>query len=226
MFPIFRGPELRSNRPGGALRILAACFRKFGMETYKTPERERVRAKAKRDAIKVAGGEEWEKRLAYEREARRKYRESHPKEIRAERKRWDKARRKDIPGYHKRNLVAMARRRGRERGLEATIRVSDLVWPTHCPVLGIPLHYPERGVARKIGGHNPNYPSLDRFDPSKGYVPGNVFVISFRANTIKNNATYEEMLRVARYLSRKPRCVAAMDNALQTCLHDATDELS
>jgi hypothetical protein len=35
--------------------------------------------------------------------------------------------------------------------------------------------------------------SLDRIDSNKGYVKGNVWVISRRANVIKNNATLEEL---------------------------------
>jgi len=50
----------------------------------------------------------------------------------------------------------------------------------------------------------PNWPSLDRWDSTKGYVPGNVFVISYRANTLKNNATYEEIVKVAQYLRKRP----------------------
>jgi hypothetical protein len=39
----------------------------------------------------------------------------------------------------------------------------------------------------------PNSPSLDRIDNTKGYVPGNVWVISWRANDLKRNATLEEL---------------------------------
>lgn len=45
----------------------------------------------------------------------------------------------------------------------------------------------------------PNAASLDRIDNSKGYVRGNVMVISLRANAIKNNATAEELTAVAAY---------------------------
>lgn len=101
-------------------------------------------------------------------------------------------------------LCANARFRGRRRGLEATIAPGDLIWPTHCPVLGIRLDYPDRTGTRGSGPVQPNWPSLDRWDSTKGYVPGNVFVISFRANTLKNSATYAEILRVAKYLSCPP----------------------
>jgi len=65
---------------------------------------------------------------------------------------------------------------------------------SHCPVLGTLLDW---SVLRGKGsGGIPNSPSLDRIDPSKGYVKGNVWVISYRANTIKNDATHEELKRV------------------------------
>lgn len=46
-------------------------------------------------------------------------------------------------------------------------------------------------------------PSLDRIDSSKGYVKGNVRVISARANMLKNNATVEELTLVLKDLKRR-----------------------
>jgi hypothetical protein len=43
-------------------------------------------------------------------------------------------------------------------------------------------------------------PSLDRIDPKKGYVKGNVAVISYKANRIKQDATPEELEAVASWL--------------------------
>lgn len=42
---------------------------------------------------------------------------------------------------------------------------------------------------------NPNEdsPSIDKVIPELGYVRGNVWVISNKANRIKNNATLEEL---------------------------------
>ena len=45
-----------------------------------------------------------------------------------------------------------------------------------------------------------NFPSLDRIDNSKGYVPGNIAVISMRANMIKNNATLAELKAIVAYI--------------------------
>jgi hypothetical protein len=53
-------------------------------------------------------------------------------------------------------------------------------------LLGIPLKTGDRKV-------NDSSPSLDRKDPSRGYTPDNVWVISFRANTIKSNRTWEQL---------------------------------
>lgn len=157
----------------------------------------------RRDAIKAAGGAEYEALLAKERAARARFRAKHPGYWRANRKLgWTSNR---MGGLFKTYLCARARLRGRKRGLKSTITPDDLVWPTHCPVLGIELDYPDRSGSRKGCGVRQNAPSLDRWDNTKGYVPGNVFVISYRANTLKNSATYEEILKVARYLSRRPR---------------------
>lgn len=61
--------------------------------------------------------------------------------------------------------------------------------PETCPVLGIPL---------TIGGkRSPSSPSLDRIDPALGYVPGNIRVISDRANRLKGARSLHALLRLA-----------------------------
>lgn len=152
--------------------------------------------KAQRDRIKAIGGAEYEALLAYERAARAKFRKANPGYWKA----WDKKN----GAVFKTSLCAQARWRGRQRGLAATITPDDLIWPSRCPVLGLALDYPERTGQRGKVGAQPNWPSLDRWDNTKGYVPGNVFVISFRANSLKNSGTFEEILKVAKYLSRRP----------------------
>lgn len=68
-------------------------------------------------------------------------------------------------------------------GLPFSIEVGSLLIPSLCPVLGIPLI---------VGGkRSPNSPSLDRIEPSRGYVPGNVRIISDRANRLKSNRPLE-----------------------------------
>jgi hypothetical protein len=168
------------------------------MKNFKTSENLRRRLKETRDAIKAAGGAAYEELLQKGRERRAEFRRRHPDKIR------EGSRRRDKSMPYRTWLCANARFRGRKRGIEATITPTDLNWPTHCPVLGIELDYPERSGMRKRQGVQPNWPSLDRWDNTKGYIPGNVFVISFRANTLKNTGNIEEMLKVLAYLRVPP----------------------
>lgn len=85
-------------------------------------------------------------------------------------------------------LLNAARSRAKAKGIEFNIEVSDIVVPTSCPLLGIPVF-----VNEGKGKPKPNSPSVDRIDPMKGYVKGNVWVISLKANTIKSNATIDEL---------------------------------
>lgn len=86
-----------------------------------------------------------------------------------------------------------AKSRAKRNGWDFDLVVEDIVVPERCPVFGIPLFVGE-------GSHTPNSPSLDRLDSTKGYVKGNVFVISHRANCIKRDATLEELRMVSAYV--------------------------
>lgn len=92
-----------------------------------------------------------------------------------------------------------AKRRAKDKGVDFNLDISDIVIPSVCPVLGIPL-------AAKRGCVDPASPSLDRIIPSKGYVKGNVQVISHRANSIKSNATIEEVEMVLNYMKGADPC--------------------
>lgn len=87
-------------------------------------------------------------------------------------------------------LIGAARRRAKEHGVPCTLTLNDIVVTDTCPILGIPLIKGE-----KVAG--PNSPTLDRIKPELGYVPGNVWVISMKANQIKSNATAAEIMKVA-----------------------------
>lgn len=65
-----------------------------------------------------------------------------------------------------------------------------------CPALGIKLNYGSAG----IGGLTGASATLDRIIPNRGYVCGNVVVISHAANRIKTDATSEEIGKVAAWL--------------------------
>tara|TARA_R100000458_G_scaffold52847_1_gene54652 strand:- start:33 stop:566 length:534 start_codon:yes stop_codon:yes gene_type:complete len=65
-----------------------------------------------------------------------------------------------------------------------------------CPILEIPMRW-WSGYGN--GQTNPNAKSLDRIDSSRGYIKGNVIIISWRANKIKNNANLEELIKLGQW---------------------------
>jgi hypothetical protein len=88
-----------------------------------------------------------------------------------------------------------AKSRAKAKGITFSLRITDVRVPSHCPVLGIPL---------ATGNSTPldSSPTLDRINPSGGYTSDNVAVISYRANSIKRNATVLELRLIANYMER------------------------
>lgn len=88
--------------------------------------------------------------------------------------------------------VQYLKARAKKCGIEFDLDGVGLDIPTHCPVLGIEL---KKGKGKKWDGS----PTVDRIDSSKGYIPDNIHVISYRANQIKSDATPAELKKVAEY---------------------------
>lgn len=96
-----------------------------------------------------------------------------------------------------------ARRRAIKNGVPFTITVQDIekVWPAdnRCPIFGLAFK------VNKKRGPSPDSATLDRVLPELGYVPGNIAIISHKANYIKSDASINEVRRVADWMeSRKP----------------------
>ena len=88
-----------------------------------------------------------------------------------------------------------AKTRAESRGLEFNIEESDIINPETCPILECPIKFGTK--------EDYNYsPSLDRIDNSKGYVKGNIMVISKKANTMKNSASLEELQKFCKNVLR------------------------
>ncbi len=85
-------------------------------------------------------------------------------------------------------LFRAARKRAKESNLAFNLDPEDVRIPLVCPFLGLVL-IPNFGAKK----HAPNSPTLDRIEPRKGYVKGNVRVISFLANAMKRDATPEQL---------------------------------
>ena len=98
------------------------------------------------------------------------------------------------------NKVTDAKRRAKAKNVPFNLTTQYIkdIWPKDniCPALGIPFTF---------GGHvTKNYSSaaLDRIIPSKGYVKGNVQIVSGLANSIMTNATPDQVIQVGQYFKK------------------------
>lgn len=113
-----------------------------------------------------------------------------------------------------------AKKRASRLGLEFDLPLSEVVVPSTCPVMGTPLILGE--------GRSPHSPSLDRINPSRGYITGNCRVISDHANRIKskwnlkslqlraasgNHAFRDDYAKLARYVEREELLVLVRERA-------------
>lgn len=98
------------------------------------------------------------------------------------------------------------KQRAHEKQLEFNLDAEYIksIWTDICPILGIPLYCAvfESGLSRTQSKAKPmdNSPTIDRMDPNKGYVKGNVCVMSYRANMIKNCGSLEEHEKIVAFL--------------------------
>jgi hypothetical protein len=83
-------------------------------------------------------------------------------------------------------MLASAKQRAVLYGRECTLTLDDIVIPERCPLLGLKITTGSRQ-------QKSSSPSLDRKSSSKGYVPGNIWVVSWRANRVKSDSTLEEL---------------------------------
>ena len=98
-------------------------------------------------------------------------------------------------------MISNARGRAKRLNLpfDLTIEyIRELAFATtHCPLLGIKLRW-QAGYGLGLKNHpHLNSPSLDRIIPDKGYVRGNVAIISMKANTMKSNASVDEIITLS-----------------------------
>lgn len=103
--------------------------------------------------------------------------------------------------------------RAKKAGLEFSLTMADIQIPAVCPVLGIPIIFGSRrghGLREKD-----QRPSVDRIDNSKGYTPGNIIVVSYRANRIKSDATAIELAAIAQFYGGLDGATSGLGNISQ-----------
>jgi len=93
------------------------------------------------------------------------------------------------------NLYSWAKRRAKIKNIKFEIDKEDIIIPQKCPLLNIDICLTNTVVRE-------NSPTLDRIDNTKGYIKGNIRVISQKANTSKNNSTKEEYDLLTRNLRK------------------------
>ena len=100
---------------------------------------------------------------------------------------------------HIKYLYAALKYRTNKRNIPLDVSIEYLISiaTDNCPVFNTPLSWCERK-----GRITANSPSLDRINPEKGYVEGNLQWLSNMANTMKQNATLEQLNQFADWVKK------------------------
>jgi len=92
----------------------------------------------------------------------------------------------------KKAMLSAAKTRAKRKGLDFDLSIDDFEIPSHCPIFGFEL-------VKNEGHVGYNSACLDRIDVTKGYIKGNVIVVSDKANRIKSDATIAEIEAVLEF---------------------------
>ena len=92
-------------------------------------------------------------------------------------------------------MLARVKTRAKNKNREFNLELDDIIIPNICPILNIPI------IAKKGSpGGDISSPALDRIDSKKGYIKGNIQVISQLANAMKNCANEEQLITFATWV--------------------------
>jgi len=92
--------------------------------------------------------------------------------------------------------LSNCKHRAKKKGVPFDLTLEDLVFSEVCPILGIPM-------VMRSGSFHDNSPSIDRMIPAKGYVKGNVQIISYRANRLKAHGSLEDLRKIVAWMERQ-----------------------
>ena len=115
-------------------------------------------------------------------------RAENPEEIRI----YERERYRNDP---RQKMLSAAKQRAKKKGISFNLKIEDIIIPTLCPLLEIPLIISSKKITDSS-------PSLDRIDNKSGYIKENIMIISYKANRCKNDLTLEEILKLANNLKK------------------------
>ena len=94
-------------------------------------------------------------------------------------------------------LCMLAKSRAKRENLIFNLTPENIIIPEYCPVLGMKLEF-------SYGKHATDAsPTIDKFIPDLGYVPGNVAVISKKANRLKGDAYLIEIEALVKWMEQR-----------------------
>lgn len=94
-------------------------------------------------------------------------------------------------------ILSQTKSSAKQRGIDFDLDIDDIIIPEYCPILKVKLD------TSKTKLQNMYVPSVDRIDNSKGYIKGNIMIISRLANIMKNSATKEQLINFSSYFLKK-----------------------
>lgn len=108
---------------------------------------------------------------------------------------------------HLNDMLEGARQRARKNNIPFNLKIKDLrsIITDTCPILGIKfqLNKPDKKWGKGKNQNNwQTSPSLDRIVPSKGYTKDNVIIVCLMANSIKNQAEPDQIIKVGRFYKK------------------------
>lgn len=85
-------------------------------------------------------------------------------------------------------MIRNSKYSSKKRGIIFNLKYSDIEIPEYCPLLNIKLTFRLQSDFNEF-----SHATLDRIDNNKGYIKGNIMVISRLANQMKNCASFEQL---------------------------------
>jgi hypothetical protein len=142
-------------------------------------------------------------RKEYHKNYGKEYRKKHADSIKQYKKQWcennkdiiKKYRKDYVVNNHEKLMVLGVKHRAKKKGVECTLNESDIDIPLICPALRKPIIREYDTTGKR--GPKAWSPSVDRIDNTKGYTKDNIQIISHQANTMKGQASPEDLINFA-----------------------------